>query len=151
MLHFLQQNAPWICGFGMLVFALVQVCLMFAQGRQQLRLKRLELVQQLDEVAADFDGTRETAIKVQEWLCKHQSVCALLLKKKDAKTIEDLFAYLVKIRANMTNIGMKVAIERVKHFNKLVNDVTRCLGTARYGFTKENMSKEKKYNVNNNR
>lgn len=57
--------------------ALVQVCLMFAQGRQQLRLKRLELVQQLDEVAADFDGTRETAIKVQEWLCKHQSVCAL--------------------------------------------------------------------------
>lgn len=151
MLHFLQQNASWICGFGMLVFALVQVCLMFAQGRQQLRLKRLELVQQLDEVAADFDGTRETAIKVQEWLCKHQSVCALLLKKKDTKTIEDLFAYLVKIRANMTNLGMQVAIERVKHFNKLVNDVTRCLGTARYGFTKENMSKEKKHNVNNNR
>lgn len=151
ILQTLQQNASWICGFGMLVFALVQVCLMFAQGRQQLRLKRLELIQQLDEVAADFDGTRETAIKVQEWLCKHQSVCALLLKKKDTKTIEDLFAYLVKIRADMTNVTMQVAIERVKQFNKLVNDVTRCLGTARYGFTKENMSKEKKHNVNNNR
>lgn len=144
MLEFLQQNASWICGFGMLVFALVQVCLMFAQGRQQLRLKRLELVQQLDEVAADFDGTRETAIKVQEWLCKHQSVCVLLLKKKDVKSIEVLFGYLVQIRADMTSVGMQVAIERVKQFNKLVNDVTRCLGTARYGFTKENMAKNKK-------
>ena len=144
MLHFLQQNASWICGFGMLVFALVQVCLMFAQGRQQLRLKRLDLVQRLDEVAADFDGTRETAIKVQEWLCKHQSVCVLLLKKKDVKSIEVLFGYLVQIRADMTSVGMQVAIERVKQFNKLVNDVTRCLGTARYGFTKENMAKGKK-------
>lgn len=144
MLEFLQQNASWICGFGMLVFALVQVCLMFTQGRQQLRLKRLELVQQLDEVAADFDGTRETAIKVQEWFCKRQSVCALLLKKKDAKTIEDLFAYLVKIRADMTNVDTQVAIERVKQFNKLVNDVTRCLGTAGYGFTKENMLRDNK-------
>ena len=144
MLHFLQQNASWICGFGMLVFALVQVCLMFAQGRQQLRLKRLELVQQLDEVAADFDGTREIAIKVQEGLCKHQSVCALLLKKKDAKTIEVLFAYLVKLRADMTPMTTQIAIERVKQFNELVNNVTRCLGTARYGFTKENMAKNKK-------
>ncbi len=144
MLEFLQQNASWICGFGMLVFALVQVCLMFAQGRQQLRLKRLEFIQQLDEVAADFDGTRETAIKVQEWLCKHQSVCALLLKKKDAKTIEVLFAYLVKLRADMTPMTTQIAIERVKQFNELVNNVTRCLGTARYGFTKENMAKNKK-------
>ena len=144
MLEFLQQNASWICGFGMLVFALVQVCLMFAQGRQQLRLKRLELVQQLDEVAADFDGTRETAIKVQEWLCKHQSVCVLLLKKKDVKSIEVLFGYLVQIRADMTSVGMQVAIERVKQFNKLVNDVTRCLGTAGYGFTKENMLRDNK-------
>lgn len=143
ILQALQQNASWICGFGMLVFALVQVCLMFAQGRQQLRLKRLELVQQLDEVAADFDGTREAAIKVQEWLCKHQSVCILLLKKKDVKSVEILFAYLVQIRADKTPINMQTAIERVKKFNALVNDVTRCLGTARYGFTKENMVKEK--------
>lgn len=143
MLSFLQQNASWICGFGMLVFAAVQVWLMFAQNRQQLQLKRLDLVQQIDDIAIDFDGTRETAIKVQEWLCKHQSVCALLLKKKDAKTIEDLFAYLVKIRADMTDVDMQLAIERVKHFNKLVNDVTRCLGTARYGFTKENLSRAK--------
>lgn len=145
ILEFLQQNASWICAFGMLVFAAVQVWLMFAQNRQQLRLKRLELVQQLDDVAADFDGTRETAIKVQEWLCKHQSVCVLLLKKKDVKSIEVLFGYLVQIRADMTSVGMQVAIERVKQFNKLVNDVTRCLGTARYGFTKENMP----YNKNN--
>lgn len=144
MLHFLQQNAPWICGFGMLVFALVQVCLMFAQGRQQLRLKRLELVQQLDEVAADFDGTRETAIKVQEWLCKHQSVCALLLKKKDAKAIEDLFSYLMEIRRGMALVDTQIAIERVNKFNTLVTEVVRRLGTAGYSFTKENMPKEKK-------
>ena len=144
ILEFLQQNASWICAFGMLAFAAVQVWLMFAQGRQQLRLKRLELIQQLDEVAADFDGTRETAIKVQEWLCKHQSVCALLLKKKDAKSIEVLFAYLVKLRADTTPVNMQIALERVKQFNELVNNVTRCLGTARYGFTKENITKEKK-------
>lgn len=148
MLTFLQQNASRICGFGMLVFALVQVCLMFAQGRQQLRLKRLELIQQLDEVAADFDGTRETAIKVQEWLCKHQSVFVLLLKKKDVKSVEILFANLVQIRADTAPVNTQTAIERVKHFNKLVNDVTRCLGTARYGFTKENLSKNKK-NIKN--
>ena len=69
---------------------------------------------------------------------------ALLLKKKDAKSIEVLFAYLVKLRADMTPITTQIAIERVKQFNELVNNVTRCLGTARYGFTKENMAKEKR-------
>ena len=142
-LFVLQNNAGWISAIGMFVFAGVQVWLMFAQGRQQLRLKRLELVQQLDEVAADFDGTRDSIIKVQEWLCKHQSVCALLLKKKDAKTIETLFAYLVRIRADTTPVNMQVALDRVKQFNVLVSEVTRCLGTAGYGFTKENMQKTK--------
>lgn len=144
ILSFLQQNATWISAIGMLVFAAVQVYLMFAQGRQQLQLKRLDLIQQLDEVAADFDGTRETAMKVQEWLCKHQSVCALLLKKKDTKSIERLFGSLAQIRSDTTPVDVPTAIERVKQFNSMVNDVTRCLGTARYGFTKENMQKEKK-------
>ncbi len=143
-LTFLQQNATWICGFGMLIFAGVQVWLMFAQGRQQLRLKRLELVQQLDEVAFDFDGTRDTAIKVQEWLGRRQGICALLLKKKDAKAIERLFSYLVELRSDLRPISAECALERIQKFNTLVNDVTRCLGTARYGFTKENMPKENK-------
>ena len=141
ILGFLQQNASWICGFGMLVFALVQVCLMFGQGRQQLRLKRLELIQQLDEVAFEFDGTRETAIKVQEWMAKHQSVCALLLRKKDVKTIESLFSYLMDIRKDTKPVNTQTAVNRVQNFNCLVNEITRCLGTARYGFSKENMPK----------
>jgi hypothetical protein len=144
LLKFLQNNAQWICGFGMLIFAGVQVLLMFAHGRQQLRLKRLELVQQLDDVAFDFDGTRATAIKVQEWLGRHQGICALLLKKKDAKAIEKLFAYMVELRGDLRPINAECALERIKKFNTLVNDVTRCLGTARYGFIKENMSKDKK-------
>ena len=143
MLVFLQQNASWICALGMLVFAAVQVCLMFAQGRQQLRLKRLELIQQLDEVAFEFDGSREASLKVQEWLGKHQSVCALLLKKKDSKTIVALFNYLMEIRRDNAIVTTKIAIERVHKFNSLVYDVTRCLGTAGYGFKKENMRKEK--------
>lgn len=141
-LTFLQQNATWICAFGMLVFAAVQVCLMFIQGRQQLRLRRLDLIQELDEIAFEFDGTREASIKVQEWLGKHQGVCALLLKKKDVKTIETLFNYLMAIRRDMTPTITQTAIERVHIFNKLVNNVTRCLGTAGYGFVKENMHKE---------
>lgn len=143
MLVFLQQNASWICGFGMLVFALVQVCLMFVQGRQQLRLKRLDLVQELDEAAFEFDGSRETAIKVQELLGRRQGVFALLLKKKDAKTIEALFTYLVQIRSDMRPLQGREALDRIQKFNTLVNDVTRCLGTARYGFIKENMPKAK--------
>ncbi len=150
MIVFLQQNASWICGFGLLLFALIQVYLMFAQGRQQLLLKRLDLIQRLDEVAADFDGTRETAIIVQEWMAKHQSVCALLLKKKEAKAIEGLFAYLMNIRRDTQPVNTQIAIERVGAFNKLVAEIVRHLGTARYGFTKENMQKENKY-VNNDR
>ncbi len=141
-LTFLQQNASWICGFGMLVFALVQVCLMFAQGRQQLRLKRLELVQQLDEVAFEFDGYPSSAEKVQEWLGKHQSVCALLLTKKDVKKVENLFKYLMAIRRNKDRITPQILVERATNFNTLVNEVTKSLGTARYGFTKENVVKK---------
>ena len=138
---FLQQNASWICAFGMLVFAAVQVWLMFAQNRQQLRLKRLELVQQLDEVAFEFDGYPSSAEKVQEWLGKHQSVCALLLKKKDVKTVEVLFNYLMAVRRDNGLITTQILIERVPKFNTLVNEVTKCLGTARYGFSRENISK----------
>lgn len=141
-LIFLQQNASWICGFGMLVFALVQVCLMFVQGRQQLRLKRLELVQQLDEVAFEFDGYPSSAEKVQEWLGKHQSVCALLLTKKDVKKVENLFKYLMAIRRNKDRITPQILVERATNFNTLVNEVTKSLGTARYGFTKENVVKK---------
>lgn len=141
ILEFLQQNASWICAFGMLVFAAVQVWLMFAQNRQQLRLKRLELVQQLDEVAFEFDGYPSSAEKVQEWLGKHQSVCALLLKKKDVKTVEVLFNYLMAVRRDNGLITTQILIERVTKFNTLVNEVTKCLGTARYGFSRENISK----------
>lgn len=144
LLKFLQKNAQWICGFGMMFFAMVQVWLMFAQNRQQLRLKRLELVQELDEVAFEFDGSRETAIKVQELLGRRQGVCALLLKKKDAKSIETLFTYLVQIRSDMRPLTGQETLERIQKFNALVNEVTRCLGTARYGFTKENMPKDRK-------
>lgn len=144
MLVFLQQNSSWICGFGMLVFALVQVCLMFAQGRQQLRLKRLELVQQLDDIAFEFDGYPSSAEKVQGWLGKHQSVCALLLTKKDVKKVENLFNYLMAICRSKDRITTQILVERVTNFNTLVNEVTKSLGTARYGFTKENMVKDKK-------
>lgn len=139
MLEFLQQNATWISALGMMCFAGVQVWLMFAQNRQQLQLKRPELVQQLDEVAADFDGTTENVIKVQEWLCKHQSVCALLLKKNDVKTVENLFNYLMTIRRSKEQITHQILIDRITKVDALVKEVTKCLGTAGYGFTKENM------------
>ena len=143
-INFLQQNGAWISGLGMAFFSGVQVWVMFLQNRQQLRLKRLELIQELDEVAFDFDGTREAAIKVQIWFVKHQSICALLLNKKDAEKILALFKYLMKIRKDQKPVTIQDAIERTHQFNSLMNEVTKCLGIARYGFTRENMFDNKR-------
>lgn len=65
----------------------------------------------------------------------------IVVKKERRKDYRGLFAYLVKLRSDVTSITTQIAIERVKQFNELVNNVKRCLGTARYGFTKENLSK----------
>lgn len=143
IIKFLQQNGDWIAGLGMVFFAGVQVWLMFSQNRQQLLLKRLELLQQFDEIAIKFDGSIETAIEIQEWLSKHQSVFAVLLKKKDVKTVENLFNFLMSIRKSPKTNETQVLIQRVKDFNIIANKVTLCLGKARYGMTKENLIKIK--------
>lgn len=143
-ISFLQHNATWISGLGMLIFAGVQIWLMFAQNRQQLLLKRLELIQQFDENAFKFNGTSESATEVQKWFCTHQTVCAILLKKKDVKAVEDLFNYLMDIRRSPEPNNPQIYTNRIHEFNLLANKVTSRLGKARYGFKKENLNKKTK-------
>lgn len=57
MLVFLKENAQWLCAVGMLIFAGIQVWLMYSQIHQQLRLCRLDLANKLGAILADFDAT----------------------------------------------------------------------------------------------
>lgn len=91
LLGFLQQNASWICGFGMLVFAIVQVCLMFVQGRQQIRLQRLDLAQKFNAIYTKFPRSKKECVEFLHWLITHEASFRFLLKDKDLKEYYALY------------------------------------------------------------
>lgn len=142
VLSFLQSNAEWMSAIGLVVFAAVQVWLMHAQNRQQIRLKRLDLAHEMDVVCAEFDGEKISAIKVQEWFVRNQSLFTFLLNRKDVKSVEAAFAFLSNVRQHLI-IPTEEAINNIKQFDSIINNVSCALGCAHYGIVSDNVKKPK--------
>ena len=85
ILQFLQLNAQWICAIGMLVFAGVQVWLMFVQSRQQIRLQRIELANEMCKIFCHYPYDKDRCTSMMDWLMPNRAKFMFLLKKKDVK------------------------------------------------------------------
>lgn len=141
-LSFLQENGQWICAVGMVVFAFVQVCLMHTQNRQQIRLKRLELANEMCEIFHHYPYDKGTCDRMMEWLMSNRARFMSLLRHKDIDLYWNLSDFIFKLQ-NTTpySIGNEKTDTVFFGYTALLMDA---LGNARYG-----MGSDKKYNHKN--
>lgn len=64
MLLFLQQNAEWMCAIAIVIFTAVQCWINHAQYRQELRLKRFNLAQKMDEACIIYKFDKDSIKKL---------------------------------------------------------------------------------------
>lgn len=95
MLLFLQQNAEWMCAVAIVIFTAVQCLINHAQYRQELRFKRFNLAQQMDEACIIYKFDKESIQKIVDWFNKNQSQFMYLLNEKDLFHF-DIFQSLLK-------------------------------------------------------
>ena len=100
ILHFLQQNAEWMCAIAVAAFAGIQCWLSHQQNLQNIRLKRLELANRLDEVAAKFLGEIEEAKVIRQWLFANSSNFAFLLNNKDLEKYKKMCGFILNYIEN---------------------------------------------------
>mgnify|MGYP001629354237 CR=1 FL=1 len=101
MLLFLQQNAEWMCAVAIVIFTAVQCVISYAQYKQELRLRRFNLAQQMDEACIIYKFDKESVQKIVDWFNKNQSQFMYLLNEKDLKHY-DIFQALLKELYNTT-------------------------------------------------
>lgn len=144
ILRFLQQNAEWMCAIAIVVFTAVQCWLAYQQNMQNIRIKRLELANKLDEVAAQFLGEKEEAKIVRTWLVSNASNFGALLNNKDLGSYKKLSLFIYNY-LNVNTINQK---ELLRQFMDLVSELDEVLINAKYGFVNagkefESTNKEK--------
>ncbi len=136
ILKILQQNAEWMCAIAIVGFTAFQCWLAYQQNIQNIRMKRLELANRLDEVAAQFLGTKEEAKLVRTWLVANASNFAFLLNKKDIVKYKSLCGFVLNY-INLQQIpNTEEMIEIIKKFLDLVGELDSVLGNANYGLVK---------------
>lgn len=132
ILRFLQQNAEWMCAIAIVGFTAVQCLLTYQQNMQNIRIKRLELANKLDEVAAQFLGAKEEAKIVRTWLVSNASNFGALLNNKDLGSYKKLSLFIYNY-LNVNTINQK---ESLRQFTDLVSELDAVLINAKYGFVK---------------
>ena len=132
ILRFLQQNAEWMCAIAIVGFTAVQCWLAYQQNMQNMRIKRLELANKLDEVAAQFLGEKEEAKIVRTWLVSNASNFGALLNSKDINSYKKLSVFIYNY-LNVNTINQK---ESLRQFMDLVSELDVVLINAKYGFVK---------------
>lgn len=132
ILRFLQQNAEWMCAIAIVGFTAVQCWLSYQQNMQNIRIKRLELANKLDEVAAQFLGEKEEAKIVRTWLVSNASNFGALLNNKDLGSYKKLSLFIYNY-LNVNTINQK---ESLQQFTDLVSELDAVLINAKYGFVK---------------
>lgn len=147
LLHFLQLNAEWMCAIAIVFFAAVQCYLAYQQNMQDLKIKRLELANELDGVCSTFTGyDKSEANRILQWLVSKASKFIFLLNKKDRECYTRLCAFLYNYNFDPVKSQEEV-LEIIKQFYTLVGELDMALGNANYGFQKYN--KELKSMVKN--
>lgn len=132
ILRFLQQNAEWMCAIAIVGFTFIQCLLTYQQNMQNIRIKRLELANKLDENAAQFLGDREEAKIVRTWLVSNASNFGALLNNKDLGSYKKLSVFIYNY-LNVNTINQK---ESLRQFTDLVSELDAVLINAKYGFVK---------------
>ena len=136
ILRFLQHNAEWMCAIAIVGFTAVQCWLVYQQNIQIIRMKRLELAHRLDEVAAQFLGSKDEAKLVRTWLVSNASNFAFLLNQKDIVKYKALCCFIMNY-LNLQNIpNQEEMIKVIKKFLELVGELDSVLCNAKYGFVK---------------
>ena len=133
-LEFLRQNAEWMCAIAIVGFAGVQCWLAYQQNIQNIRLKRLELSNELDSVAAKFLGEKEQAEFVRTWLVSNTSRFGFLLDKKDIIAYKKLLVFIHNYNIKPAILPEDV-IKAISEFLKIVSEIDFLLGSAKYGIT----------------
>lgn len=59
----LQQNAEWMCAVAIVIFTAAQCLISYAQYKQELRFKRFNLAQQMDEACIIYKFDKESVQK----------------------------------------------------------------------------------------
>lgn len=135
ILKFLQQNAEWMCAIAIVGFTAVQCLLAYQQNMQNIRIKRLELANKLDEVAAQFLGEKEEAKIVRTWLVSNASNFGALLNNKDLGSYKKLSVFIYNyLNANI--ITQEEQIAALREFTNLVSELDAVLINAKYGFVR---------------
>lgn len=135
ILRFLQQNAEWMCAIAIVGFTAVQCWLAYQQNMQNIRIKRLELANKLDEVAAQFLGEKEEAKNVRTWLVSNASNFGALLNNKDLGSYKKLSVFIYNyLNANI--ITQEEQIVALREFTNLVSELDAVLINAKYGFVR---------------
>lgn len=135
ILRFLQQNAEWMCAIAIVVFTAVQCWLAYQQNMQNIRIKRLELANKLDEVAAQFLGEKEEAKIVRTWLVSNASNFGALLNNKDLASYKKLSVFIYNY-LNMNIINPEEQVLAFRQFTDLVSELDAVLINAKYGFVR---------------
>ena len=147
ILKFLQQNAEWMCAIAIVGFTAVQCWLAYQQNMQNIRMKRLELANKLDKVAAQFMGDKEDAKIVRTWLVSNASNFGALLNDKDINSYKKLSVFIYNY-LNVNIINPEEQILALRQFTDLVSELDAVLINAKDGFVKagkefESTNKEK--------
>ena len=137
ILRFLQQNAEWMCTIAIVGFTAVQCLLAYQQNMQNIRLKRLELANRLDEVAAKFLGEVEDAKNIRNWLSSNTSNFAFLLNNKDLEKYKKLYVFILNY-INTPAQTRDTKFTTIKDFLTFVSELEIVLGNANYGIVKNN-------------
>ncbi len=140
MLLFLQQNAEWMCAVAIVIFTAAQCLISYAQYKQELRFKRFNLAQQMDEACIIYKFDKESVQKIVDWFNKNQSQFMYLLNEKDLFHFDILQALL------------KELYDKNPAFNDVIELYRKCLVrldvallNANYGIRK--LKKVKKHKV----
>lgn len=137
ILHFLQQNAEWMCAIAVTAFTGVQCWLSHQQNLQNIRLKRLELANRLDEVTAKFLGEVEDAKNIRNWLSSNMSNFAFFLNNKDLEKYKKLCLFILNY-INTPAQTRDAKFTAIKDFLTFVSELEIVLGNANYGIVKNN-------------
>ena len=140
MLLFLQQNAEWMCAVAIVIFTAAQCLISYAQYKQELRFKRFNLAQQMDEACIIYKFDKESVQKIVDRFNKNQSQFMYLLNEKDLFHF-DIFQAL-----------LKELYDKNPAFNDVIELYRKCLVrldvallNANYGIRK--LKKVKKHKV----
>lgn len=136
IIHTLQQNAEWMCSIAIVIFTAVQCWLVYQQNLQNIKIRRLELANKLDEVATVFLGANKEATELLTWLSANTSNFIFLLNNKDRKCYKKLLFFLLNYKKTPIHNENEM-VSAIKLVTNLVGEIDCALGNANYGFVNE--------------